>query len=198
MINPVQSLNSGTIVYQFEKPNTVAEQIQWLCNPLIKAPSDIIHTESGYTVIIPPQGLGGSKIEVEKLGGGYYLISKTSSIFGAQTEKIIMSEKEFIDAFNGVKTKKDDEKTSEKRFKLKAPYDYFRTKSGYVIKLLNGNNITGASVEVKAQPDGTYLVTTRPYGGGKPEKEILSEWELIKEFHGEKVETSDNIYSQIA
>lgn len=197
MINPVRSLNSGMLVFQVKPENSVAEQIQWICNPIIKAPSDIIHTESGYTVIIPPQGLGGSKVEVEKLGGGYYLISKTPAYFGAQTEKIIMSEKEFVEAFNGIKTKKDNKKVSPKKIISNDPYNYFRTKNGYVIKLLNGNNITGASEEIKEQPDGTYLVTTRAYGGGKPQKEILSEWELVKRFHGEKIEFPDRIYNQV-
>lgn len=200
MINPVESLNSGILVLQLDAPNTtVADQMKILCNPFIKAPSTIIKTENGYTVIIPPQNIGGPKIEVEKLGGGYYLVQKTPVYYGAKTEKIIMTEEEFVKTFNGVKTKKEiDEKIDKKRIIANDPFDYFRTKSGYVIRLLNGNNVTGASTEVKPQLDGTYLVTTKAYAGAKAEKEVLTEQELIARFHGEKVESPDKIYNLVA
>ena len=199
MINPIDSLNSGVLVLQLEPTDsTIAEKIQETCNPFIKAPSTIIKTEHGFTVIIPPEGLGGSKVEVEQLGGGYYLIKKTSC-FGTSSESIIMSEKEFVEAFGGFKTQKEiDEKIDIKRIISHEPYNYFRTKSGYIIKLLNGNNVTGASAEVKAQADGTYLVTTRAYGGAPAEKEILSEQELVAKFGGEKVEIPDKIYHLVA
>ena len=200
MINPVESLKAGSIVLDIESPSTtVADQIRLLCNPFIKAPSTIIKTESGYTVIIPPQNLGGPKIEVEQLGGGYYLVSKTPTYYGAQTQKIIMSEKEFIKEFNGFKTRLEtDEKINKKRIIANDPYDYFRTKSGYVIKLLNGNNVTGATTDIEPQSDGSYLVISRAYPGAPEEKLYLSEQELIDKYDGEKIEVAEKMYNLVA
>ena len=200
MINTVESLNSGILVLQLDSQNTsVADQIKTLCNPFIKAPSTIIKTEHGYTVIIPPQNIGGPQIEVEKLGNGYYLVQKTPPYYGAKTETILMSEKEFIREFNGFKTKKEvDEKIDVKKLVDKSPYDYFRTKGGYIIRFLNGNNITGASTEIKPQADGTYLVLTKAYAGAPAEKKYFTEQELVTKFHGEKAEVPDKIYHLVA
>ena len=200
MINPVESLKAGSIVLDIESPNTaVADQIRFLCNPFIKAPSTIIKTESGYTVVIPPQNIGDTKIEVEQLGGGYYLVSKTQPYYGATTQKIIMNEKEFIKNFNGYKTTQEkDELIKKNPTSVNNPFDYFKTKSGYVIKLLNGNNITGATTKIEPQPDGNYLIISQAYPGAKEEKLYLSEQELIRKFNGERIEVAEKMYNLVA
>lgn len=187
MFNLVDSVTSGHIVLEPESNNTITKRIIETYNPIFRPMSNVIKTESGYTVIIPPQNIGGTKVEVEKLGGGQYLVLKTPSYFGARTERIIMTEDELVKEFNGFQLKKDQKKADlAKFFKMKNPYDYFLTKNGYVIKSLNGNNMTGAKTEIKERPDGTYLVKTTAYPGCPAEIEILTEQELISKYKGEK------------
>ena len=98
-----------------------------------------------------------------------------------------------------LRLKKDELKADMKKMaEPKNPYNYFRTKSGYVIKLLNGNNMTGASTEIKEQPDGTYLVISYAYPGCPSEREILTERELVAKFNAEKSDTQDKIYNLVA
>ena len=199
MINSIESLNSGSIVLQNERQNTISEQIQTLCNPILKAPSTTVKTESGYTIILPPQNIGGTKVEIEKLGGGYYMVLKTPSYYGAKTEKVIMSEKELIKAFNGFRTKKDELNADMKKLlEDRKPYDYLRTKSGYLVKMLNGNNATGAYTEIKEQPDGTYLVKSYVYPGCPSKEEVLTEKELVAKYNAEKDDTQERIYNLVA
>ena len=199
MINPIESLNSGSVVLQNEKQSTISEQIQTLYNPIIKATSTIIKTENGYTIILPPQNIGGPKVEIEKLGGGYYMVLKTPVYYGATTEKIIMSEKELVKAFNGFRTKKDELNADMKKILASPkPYDYFRTKNGYLVKTLNGNNMTGARTEIKEQPDGTYLVTSYAYPGCPSKEEILTEKELVAKYNAKKDESPEKIYNLVA
>lgn len=199
MINPIESLNSGSVVLQNEQQNSISEQIKTLSNPIIKATSKIIKTENGYTIILPPQNIGGPKVEIEKLGGGYYMVSKTPVYYGAATEKIIMTEKELVKEFNGFRTKKDELNADMKKILASPkPFDYFRTKNGYLVKMLNGNNMTGASTEIKEQPDGTYLVISYAYPGAPSEKEILTERELVAKYNAEKDDTKDKIYNLVA
>lgn len=199
MINPVESVNSGRVVFGNENQNELSERIETMLNPIIRPTSRTIKTESGYTIILPPQNIGGPKIEIEKLGGGYYMVLKTPVYYGAQTEKIIMTEKELVKEFNGFRLKKDELKADMKKMlEPKSPYNYFRTKNGYLIKLLNGNNVTGASTEIKEQPDGTYLVISYAYPGCVSERAILTERELVAKFNAEKAEGPDKVYNMVA
>ena len=79
-----------------------------------------------------------------------------------------------------------------------SPYNYFRTKSGFLIKHLNGNNVTGASTEIKEQADGTYLVISYAYPGCVSEKVVLTEKELVAKFNAEKAEGPDKVYNLVA
>jgi hypothetical protein len=199
MINPVESVNSGRLVVGNENRNELSERVETMLNPIIRQTSRTIKTESGYTIILPPQNIGGPKIEIEKLGGGYYMVLKTPVYYGAQTEKIIMTEKELIKEFNGFRHKQDALNADMKKILTsKEPYDYIRTKSGYLVKMLNGNNVTGARTELKEQPDGTYLVISYAYPGCPSKQEILTERELVAKYNAEKDETQDKIYNLVA
>ena len=97
MINTVESLNSGILVLQLDSQNTsVADQIKTLCNPFIKAPSTIIKTEHGYTVIIPPQNIGGEKISINRIGPDQYLVVTERPVYGSKPKYEIYTEEELV------------------------------------------------------------------------------------------------------
>ncbi|MBQ8668751.1 hypothetical protein IJ472_03145 [bacterium] len=200
MISPTDSISMNKLLLTISPyyRNDEIENLKKYTNPFFENTKDIIRTESGYIIVVPEQTLGGVKTVIHKLGNGLYLVEKT--LFNSENaQRIIMDEDELVEAFNGIKVKKD-KKVKQENFldKLLNPYDLFQTKHGYVIKLLNGNNITGAKQNVKALPDGTYLVTSSPRPGIE-EKRILTEAQLVEEFDGEKMEIpEDELYFLIA
>ena len=62
MFNLVDSVTSGHIVLEPESNNTITKRIIETYNPIFRPMSNVIKTESGYTVIIPPQNIGGTKV----------------------------------------------------------------------------------------------------------------------------------------
>lgn len=60
-----------------------------------------IITENGYAVHIPH--MIGSETTVKKLGDGYYLVTSRPVVYGAKPKKVVMTEEELVERFNGKK-----------------------------------------------------------------------------------------------
>ena len=58
-----------------------------------------IITENGYAVHIPH--MLGSETNVKKLGGGYYLVTTRTITYGSKPKKVIMTEEELVEKYNG-------------------------------------------------------------------------------------------------